>query len=213
MTRGPWPTCVITLLRHKSAFSFSECPRLSRPDCHQRASGACRSIGCGRLSWRDLTEDLSTWARIGPGRRRAFPSSRSSATGLFAAALGECLAFASQAQEPVGSRLWQHWSTIRALARPDFGALTRNLRRRMKKICLDMMAEIRRLDPKAAEPGFETGSSRKWWSPDVSVRPSSDGGMNVELKPGNPPRVLVNRPISPPSAARCRKKRPWPGIP
>jgi len=111
-------------------------------------------------------------------------------TGLFARSLGECLALQLKRKNRLDPAMAALVDNLELLARRDFGALTR--------ICgvdeedlLDMMAEIRALDPK---PGtrFETGSS-EMVVPDVSVRPSSDGGWNVELNPETLPRVLVNQ--------------------
>jgi len=100
--------------------------------------------------------------------------------GLFARSLSECLALQLARKDRLDPAMAALLANLELLARRDFAALTR--------ICgvdeedlLDMMAEIRALDPK---PGtrFETGSS-EMVVPDVSVRPSSDGGWNVELNP------------------------------
>jgi RNA polymerase sigma-54 factor len=110
--------------------------------------------------------------------------------GLFARSLSECLALQLARKDRLDPAMAALVDNLELLARRDFSALTR--------ICgvdeedlLDMMAEIRALDPK---PGtrFETGSS-EMIVPDVSVRPSSDGGWNVELNPDTLPRVLVNQ--------------------
>ncbi|WP_375589725.1 RNA polymerase factor sigma-54 [Hoeflea alexandrii] len=110
--------------------------------------------------------------------------------GLFARSLSECLALQLARKDRLDPAMAALVNNLELLARRDFAALTR--------ICgvdeedlLDMMAEIRALDPK---PGtrFETGSS-EMIVPDVSVRPSSDGGWNVELNPDTLPRVLVNQ--------------------
>lgn len=110
--------------------------------------------------------------------------------GLFARSLSECLALQLARKDRLDPAMAALVDNLELLARRDFGAL--------KRICgvdeedlLDMMAEIRALDPK---PGtrFETGSS-EMIVPDVSVRPSSDGGWNVELNPDTLPRVLVNQ--------------------
>jgi RNA polymerase sigma-54 factor len=110
--------------------------------------------------------------------------------GLFARSLSECLALQLARKNRLDPAMAALVNNLELLARRDFASLTR--------ICgvdeedlLDMMAEIRALDPK---PGtrFETGSS-EMIVPDVSVRPSSDGGWNVELNPDTLPRVLVNQ--------------------
>ena len=110
--------------------------------------------------------------------------------GLFARSLSECLALQLRRKDRLDPAMAALVDNLELLARRDFGALTR--------ICgvdeedlLDMMAEIRALDPK---PGtrFETGTS-EMVVPDVSVRPASDGGWTVELNPDTLPRVLVNQ--------------------
>jgi RNA polymerase sigma-54 factor len=110
--------------------------------------------------------------------------------GLFARSLSECLALQLARKNRLDPAMAALVNNLELLARRDFAALTR--------ICgvdeedlLDMMAEIRALDPK---PGtrFETGSS-ELIVPDVSVSPSSDGGWVIELNPETLPRVLVNQ--------------------
>lgn len=110
--------------------------------------------------------------------------------GIFARSLSECLGLQLKRKDRLDPAMAALVDNLELLARRDFGALTR--------ICgvdeedlLEMMAEIRALDPK---PGtrFETGSS-ELIVPDVSVRPASDGGWTVELNPDTLPRVLVNQ--------------------
>jgi RNA polymerase sigma-54 factor len=110
--------------------------------------------------------------------------------GLFARSLGECLALQLVRKDrfdPAMAALVDH---LELLARRDFQALSR--------ICgvgeedlLDMLAEIRALDPK---PGlrFETGHS-EIVVPDVLVRQAADGGWLVELNADTMPRLLVNQ--------------------
>jgi len=110
--------------------------------------------------------------------------------GIFARSLSECLGLQLIRKDRFDPAMAALVGNLELLARRDFSALTR--------ICgvdeedlLEMMAEIRALDPK---PGtrFETGSS-ELIVPDVSVRPASDGGWTVELNPDTLPRVLVNQ--------------------
>jgi RNA polymerase sigma-54 factor len=76
------------------------------------------------------------------------------------------------------------------VARRDHAAL--------KRVCgvddedlADMLAELRRLDPK---PGRAFGGAAvEVLVPDVFVRPAPDGSWAVELNPGTLPRVLVNQ--------------------
>lgn len=109
--------------------------------------------------------------------------------GVFARSLSECLAIQLRARDRLDPAMEALVSNLELLARRDFASL--------KKICgvdeedlVDMLAEIRKLDPK---PGtsFETGITEAI-IPDVVVRPASDGGWLVELNPDALPRVLVN---------------------
>lgn len=110
--------------------------------------------------------------------------------GIFARSLSECLALQLSRKDRLDPAMAALVNNLELLARRDFSALTR--------ICgvdeedlLEMMAEIRALDPK---PGtrFETGSS-ELIVPDVSVRPAPEGGWTVELNSETLPRVLVNQ--------------------
>ena len=110
--------------------------------------------------------------------------------GICARNLSECLA--SQLREldrydPAMQALIEH---LDLLAKRDFAAL--------RKLCgvddedlIDMIGEIRRLDPK---PGLKFGTTRtQTMVPDVYVRPGADGGWLVELNSDTLPRVLVNQ--------------------
>ncbi|MBW3097590.1 RNA polymerase factor sigma-54 [Pseudohoeflea coraliihabitans] len=109
--------------------------------------------------------------------------------GLFARSLSDCLRLQLQRKnrlDPAMETLLEH---LDLLARRDFTALSR--------LCgvgeddlLDMLAEIRALDPK---PGsrYETGQS-VLVVPEVIVRAAGDGSWAVELNPDALPRVLVD---------------------
>jgi RNA polymerase sigma-54 factor len=110
--------------------------------------------------------------------------------GICARHLGECLAIQLRERDrydPAMQALIEH---LDLLAKRDFNQL--------RKICgvddddlADMIAEIRRLDPK---PGLKFGSARmQTVVPDVYVRPGPDGGWLVELNSDTLPRVLVNQ--------------------
>ncbi|EDQ35621.1 RNA polymerase sigma-54 factor [Hoeflea phototrophica DFL-43] len=110
--------------------------------------------------------------------------------GLFARSLSECLALQLDRKNRLDPAMAALVNNLELLARRDFSTL--------KRLCgvdeedlLDMLAEIRALDPK---PGtrFETGSS-ELIVPDVSVKPGADGGWVVELNSETLPRVLVNQ--------------------
>jgi RNA polymerase sigma-54 factor len=110
--------------------------------------------------------------------------------GVCARGLSECLAIQlreNDRYDPAMQALVEH---LDLLAKRDIGNL--------RKICAvddedlaDMIAEIRRLDPK---PGLKFGSARtQTVVPDVYVRPGPDGGWHVELNSDTLPRVLVNQ--------------------
>ncbi|THK37434.1 RNA polymerase factor sigma-54 [Ensifer sp. MPMI2T] len=109
--------------------------------------------------------------------------------GVFARTLSECLAIQLRARDRFDPAMEALIDNLELLARRDFASL--------KKICgvdeedlVDMLAEIRKLDPK---PGtsFET-SVTEAIVPDVIVRAGPDGSWLVELNPDALPRVLVN---------------------
>jgi RNA polymerase sigma-54 factor len=110
--------------------------------------------------------------------------------GIFARSLGECLALQLKARDRFDPAMEALVNNLELLARRDFQSL--------KKICgvdeedlLDMLAEIRTLDPKPGS-GFEASASEAV-VPDVIVQPAPDGGWTVELNPDTLPRVLVNQ--------------------
>jgi RNA polymerase sigma-54 factor len=110
--------------------------------------------------------------------------------GVCARSLSECLAIQLRElnrYDPAMQALIEH---LDLLAKRDLAAL--------RKFCgvddediVDMISEIRRLDPK---PGLKFGSTRtQTMVPDVYVRPGPDGGWHVELNSDTLPRVLVNQ--------------------
>lgn len=110
--------------------------------------------------------------------------------GIFARSLSESLALQLARKNRLDPAMEALVNNLELLARRDFVTL--------KRLCgvseedlLDMLAEIRTLDPK---PGtrFETGAA-EMIVPDVSVRAAGDGGWLVELNPDTLPRVLVNQ--------------------
>lgn len=110
--------------------------------------------------------------------------------GVFARNLAECLAIQLRQKDRYDPAMQALVENLELLARRDFATL--------KRLCgvdeedlLDMLAEIRQLNPKPGS-GFEAGVSEAIM-PDVVVRPSSDGGWLVELNPDTLPRVLVNQ--------------------
>ena len=110
-------------------------------------------------------------------------------TGLFARSLAECLALQLRERNRLDPAMQALLDHLDLLARRDFAALER--------ICgvdradlLDMLAEIRRLDPKPAL-AFG-GEPAPTVVPDVLMRPHPDGGWQVELNPDALPRVLID---------------------
>jgi RNA polymerase sigma-54 factor len=111
--------------------------------------------------------------------------------GIFARDLAECLALQLQRRDRLDPAMRALVGNLELLARRDFQSL--------KKICgvdeddlLDMMAEIRALDPR---PGtaFIGGGAADAIVADVEVRAASDGSWAVELNPETLPRVLVDQ--------------------
>jgi RNA polymerase sigma-54 factor len=110
--------------------------------------------------------------------------------GLFARSLSECLALQLAQRNRLDPAMQALIANLDRLARRDFQSL--------RRICgvddedlVDMLAEIRALDPK---PGlaFESGPCETV-VPDVIVRPMADGRFAVELSAETLPRVLVNQ--------------------
>lgn len=109
--------------------------------------------------------------------------------GIYARSLSECLAIQLRLKDRLDPAMQALVANLDLLAKRDFAAL--------KKICrvdeedlLEMLAEIRALDPKPGN-GFEASVAESI-IPDVLVRAAPDGGWTVELNPETLPRVLVN---------------------
>jgi RNA polymerase sigma-54 factor len=110
--------------------------------------------------------------------------------GICARDLAECLAIQLKEQNRYDPAMQALITRLDLLARRDFAAL--------KKICevndddlTDMIAEIRRLNPK---PGLAFGSAIvQPIVPDVFVRPASNEAWIVELNSDTLPKVLVNQ--------------------
>ncbi|WP_034999097.1 RNA polymerase factor sigma-54 [Beijerinckia mobilis] len=110
-------------------------------------------------------------------------------SGVGARNLAECLAIQLRERDRLDPAMQTLLNHLGLLAKRDFASL--------RKICqvdeediLDMLNEIRRLDPK---PGRAFGSSSiQPVVPDVIVRPLPDGSWHVELNADVLPRILVN---------------------
>ena len=110
--------------------------------------------------------------------------------GVFARSLSECLAIQLRSRDRFDPAMQALIGNLELLARRDFQSL--------KRICgvdeedlIDMLAEIRALDPKPGS-SFEASASEAI-NPDVIVQAAPDGGWTVELNPETLPRVLVNQ--------------------
>ena len=113
-----------------------------------------------------------------------------SPVGIAARNLAECLAIQLRENNRHDPAMAALLGRLDLVAKRDFGAL--------KRVCgvddddlAEMLAEIRRLDPK---PGRAFGGGRvEVLVPDVFVRAAPDGSWLVELNPDTLPRVLVNQ--------------------
>jgi RNA polymerase sigma-54 factor len=122
--------------------------------------------------------------------------------GMFARDLRECLAVQLAEKnrlDPAMATLLDH---LELLAKRDM--------RRLMQLCevdapdlTDMIAEIRRLDPK---PGASWDSTPLVpVIPDVLMRAAPDGGWLLELNPETMPRVLVNQSFTAKVMPRCSR--------
>jgi RNA polymerase sigma-54 factor len=110
--------------------------------------------------------------------------------GMFARDLKECLAVQLAELNRLDPAMQALLDNLELLARHDH--------RRLMAVCgvdaadlADMIAEIRRLDPK---PGASADATpAPLLVPDVLLRPTPDGGWQLELNPETMPRILVNQ--------------------
>jgi len=114
-------------------------------------------------------------------------------TGMFAHDLKECLAAQLAEQNRLDPAMAALLDNLDLLARRDM--------RRLMALCevdaadlADMVAELRRLDPKPGAQADEAPAVPI--VPDILMRPMPDGGWTLELSPQTLPRVLVNMPLS-----------------
>ncbi|MBN8533382.1 MAG: RNA polymerase factor sigma-54 [Rhizobiales bacterium] len=142
-----------------------------------------------------LTEPLEDIAeRLGVDARRASIALEIiqgfSPTGIGARNLAECLTLQLKERDRFDPAMAALIENLHLLGKREFGALRRACGVDEEDLA-DMIAEIRRLDPK---PGLIFGSSMiDAIIPDVYVRPASDGGWQVELNSDALPRVVANR--------------------
>ncbi len=110
--------------------------------------------------------------------------------GVAARDLAECLAIQLKERDRFDPCMAALVSRLDLVAKRDMAALRRLCGVDDEDI-VDMLAEIRRLDPK---PGRAFGGVPvQLLVPDVHVRPAPDGSWIVELNPDTLPRVLVNQ--------------------
>jgi RNA polymerase sigma-54 factor len=111
-------------------------------------------------------------------------------SGIFGRSLAECLAIQLKVKDRLDPAMAILLDNLELLGKRDF--------QQLKRLCgvddgdiLDMLSEIRALDPK---PGtaFQSGMIDAI-VPDVSVRAAHDGSWIIELNPAALPRVLVNQ--------------------
>jgi RNA polymerase sigma-54 factor len=172
---------------------LSEQLRLSFTDPAERLIGAYLIAllePSGRLS--ATPEAVATamaidLARVEAVRRRMM---RFDPTGMFARDLRECLAVQLAERDRLDPAMAALLDNLDLLAKRDL--------RRLMTLCAvdaadlhDMIAELRRLDPK---PGamFDTAPLQPV-VPDLLMRAAHDGGWLLELNPETLPRVLVNQ--------------------
>jgi RNA polymerase sigma-54 factor len=111
-------------------------------------------------------------------------------SGIAARNLSECLALQLRERNRLDPAMQALLDNLPLLAKRDFSSL--------RKLCgvdeedfAEMVAEIRRLDPK---PGRAFGGGVvQSVVPDVTVRAAPDGSWHIELNPEGLPRVLVNQ--------------------
>lgn len=155
-----------------------------------------------RAAFGDLTEagwladpDLeAAAARLGAAAERleallARLQREAEPAGLFARSLAECLAVQLARRDRLDPVMRRVLDNLPLLARRDFAALAR-LTGEDEAGLLDMLREIRALDPKPGA-GLGTGEA-PGIVPDVLVRETPEGGFAVELNGRAFPRVLVH---------------------
>ena len=123
--------------------------------------------------------------------------------GIFARSLSECLAIQLRQKDRLDPAMEALTGHLELLAKRDFATL--------KRLCgvdeedlIDMLAEIRKLNPKPGT-GFERGAFEAI-APDIIVRDAPDGGWLVELNPDTLPRVLVNQAYYRTVSKTCARK-------
>jgi RNA polymerase sigma-54 factor len=166
---------------------------LATSDVHLRAIGEHLIHSLDEAGY--LAEDLAEIAR----RLSASPADVAAALrliqtfdppGIGARDLAECLEIQLRERDRLDPAMRALLQNLHLAARQDFAAL--------RQVCgvdredlADMLAEIRRLEPK---PGLAFAPAAvDVLVPDVLVRPAPDGSLAVELNSETLPRILLNR--------------------
>ncbi len=137
---------------------------------------------------------LGCAAEVVEGVRRKLQ--RLDPTGMFAADLAECLAAQLAEKNRLDPAMRALLDNLPMLARRDYRGLQECCGVDAEDLS-DMIAEIRRLDPKPGA-GFDAMPATPI-QPDVLMRAGPDGSWILELNPETLPRVLINQGF----AARC----------
>jgi len=110
--------------------------------------------------------------------------------GVFARDVRECLAIQLRDKDRLDPLMEKLLDNLELLAAHDMAALSRAVGAEREDL-IDMLAELRQLDPK---PGRAfAGGAVEAVVPDVFVREANGGGWAIELNADILPRVLVNR--------------------
>ncbi|HEY0421506.1 MAG TPA: RNA polymerase factor sigma-54 [Acetobacteraceae bacterium] len=157
-----------------------------------------RMIGATLIALLEPTGRLSTPAEALAGALGTEPSRveavrarmmRFDPTGMFARDLRECLAVQLAEKNRLDPAMEALLDNLELLARRDL--------RQLMALCgvdaadmADMVAELRRLDPKPGASWDATPTMPV--VPDILMRPAPDGGWMLELNPETLPRLLVN---------------------
>ena len=142
-----------------------------------------------------LTESLSDMAarlglEVAAVEHVLFKVQRFDPVGIACRDAAECLALQLKEQDRFDPAMAAMIANLALVARRDIAALRRVCGVSDEDI-LDMIAEIRRLDPK---PGRAFGGSvGETVVPDVVIRAAPDGSWRIDLNPDTLPRVLINQ--------------------
>jgi len=110
--------------------------------------------------------------------------------GVFGRDVRECLAIQLREKDRLDPLMQKLLDNLDLLAAQDWAGLARAVGASREDL-VDMLAELRRLDPKPGR-AFAAGAIEAV-VPDVFVREANGGGWAIELNPDTLPRVLVDR--------------------